>query len=260
MDIFRAQFHVINYFPCEKGFFTQPRVFDYPYLLYVHGGKGEYKIGSRRHSCEGGDLLFCPAWEENTIFADGEEPYILSGLEFTVSDGAFLNEHMPEKVNIRGNEFAEACIGKMIEEYLYERIYGGQMCSDILNAFLLEIFRMRTQNVAIKKRTDVQGILDYISKNIGKKLTCAELSDAFHYHKNTVNRLVKESTGQAVKEYILSMRIKEAKRYLLFTDKSVEEIASLLQYSSTAFFCLQFKEKTGQTPAKFRKRYGAGEE
>lgn len=58
MNPFQAQFDVINYFPCEKGFFTPPRVFHYPYLLYVHSGKGDYKIGQKRYSCVQGDLFF----------------------------------------------------------------------------------------------------------------------------------------------------------------------------------------------------------
>lgn len=257
MSAFRAEFSVVNYFPCEKGFYTQPRVFDYPYLLYVHSGKGEYRIGNRRYACERGDLFFCPPGEENTIFAGREDPFILSGLEFTVSDGALLSLRMPEKVNIYGDAFLKACIGKMIEEYLYERICGREICSDLLNAFLLEIFRMKAQNVAVARKADAQPVLDYIAKNIHQKLSGAGLSKKFHYHRNTVSRLVKNATGLSVKDYILTLRIKEAKKYLLFTDKSVEEIAEMLQYSSAAFFCRQFKEKTGSTPAKFRKRHFA---
>ncbi len=66
--------------------------------------------------------------------------------------------------------------------------------------------------------------------------------------------MIRRSTGCSFKEYVISLKIKEAKKYLLFTDKSVEEISDALGYSSSAFFCLQFKERTGQTPAVFRKQ------
>ena len=66
--------------------------------------------------------------------------------------------------------------------------------------------------------------------------------------------MIRRATGFSFKEYIISLKIKEAKKYLLFTDKSVEEISNALGYSSAAFFCLQFKERTGKTPAGFRKK------
>ncbi len=251
MSVF-AEFSVINYFPCEKGFFTPPRVFDYPYLLYVHGGKGEYKIGNRRHRCEKGDLLFCRPGEENTIFADKEDPFVLSGLEFTVEDEKKLEQMLPEKLNLRGQDFAEACIGKMIEEALYDRICGREICTHLLNALLLELFRT-AQGDPGREKPDAREILNYIAAHLGRKIPVRELSETFHYHRNTVNRLVKEATGLSVGAYIQSLRLREAKKLLRFTRKSVEEIAFLTGYSSAAFFCLQFKEKTGLTPARFRR-------
>lgn len=255
MNPFQAQFDVINYFPCEKGFFTPPRVFHYPYLLYVHSGKGDYKIGQKRYSCVQGDLFFCRKGEENTIFADKDDPFILSGLEFTVNDDAFLNENLSVKVNISEEKFARSCLEKMIEEYLYDRIYGKVICTNLLNAFLYEIIRLQTQSFSVVKKTaEQQAVLEYIASNINEKLSCKLLSEVFHYHKNTINRMIRKSTGCSFKEYVISLKIKEAKKYLLFTDKSVEEISNALGYSSSAFFCLQFKERTGKTPAVFRKQ------
>ena len=131
MESFTAQFRVLNYFPCEKGFSTPPRVFDYPYLLYVHGGRGAYKVNGRRYECERGDLFYCPPFEENVIFADEYEPFILSGLEFTVSDVHFLNENMPGRANLNDDPFAASCILKMIDEYLYDKTGAGEICSHL---------------------------------------------------------------------------------------------------------------------------------
>lgn len=253
MCLFQASFDVINYFPCEKGFFTQPRVFNYPYILYVHSGIGEFKIGTKCYSCQKGDLLFCRKGEENTIYADKQNPFILSGLEFTVNDDDFLNQNLPTKINIADTKFAVLCIKKMIEEYLYDRIYGKEICTNILNAFLYEVFRLQSQNRSVMRKTNAQVILEYITRNINQKLSSQFLCEVFHYHKNTINRMIKKSTGLSFKDYVISLKIKEAKKYLLFTDKSIEEISNALGYSSAAFFCLQFKERTGKTPAYFRR-------
>lgn len=251
---FSAEFQVINYYPCDKGFSTSIRVFDYPYLLYVHSGKGEYKIGNRRYECRRGDMLFCKSGVENTIIADETIPFVLSGLEFTVSDEKYLNEHLLERINIADKKELEAYINKMIEEYLYDKIYGKEICTNILHILLFELFRIKTANPRAVQRADAKQILRYIAEHYNEKLTNDTLGQEFHYHRNTVNRLIKASTGSSVKEYVIGLRIKEAKKYLLFSDKSVEQIAFLLGYSSVSFFCQQFKCKTGVSPAGFRNR------
>lgn len=253
MESFTAQFRVINYFPCEKGFSTPPRVFDYPYLLYVHGGRGAYKVNGRRYECERGDLFYCPPFEENVIFADEYEPFILSGLEFTVSDVHFLNENMPRRANLNDDPFAASCILKMIDEYLYDKTGAGEICSHLLSALLLELFRAQTRSAAPPKRP-AREIMRYLSQNAAKKVTYTELSENFHYHKNTINRLVKEAAGVTPKEYAIRQKIKEAQKFLCFTDMSAEEISQALGYSSPCFFSQQFKQKTGFTPAQFRNR------
>lgn len=75
----------------------------------------------------------------------------------------------------------------------------------------------------------------YLSQNAAKKVTYAELSENFHYHKNTINRLVKEAAGVTPKEYAIRQKIKEAQKFLCFTDMSAEEISQALGYSSPVF-------------------------
>ena len=54
-------------------------------------------------------------------------------------------------------------------------------------------------------------------------------------------------------EYLISLRISEARRRLLLTGESVEQIASLCGFNSTSHFIRSFGHRTGVTPAQFRK-------
>jgi len=54
-------------------------------------------------------------------------------------------------------------------------------------------------------------------------------------------------------EYLISLRISEARRQLLLTGESVEQIASLCGFNSTSHFIRSFGHRTGVTPAQFRK-------
>ena len=59
---------------------------------------------------------------------------------------------------------------------------------------------------------------------------------------------------RTVKEATALSRIDTAQHLLRVTDKSIEEICSLVGYSDTAAFYKAFKLHTGTTPFKYRKR------
>lgn len=94
------------------------------------------------------------------------------------------------------------------------------------------------------------------------------LVDATHHQYRTVeyyarqlsitgghlNSLVKDCFGISAKKYILNRNILEAKRMLLYTDMSIDEIADCLNYENTTYFVRVFREQTHITPLHFRKQ------
>lgn len=69
-----------------------------------------------------------------------------------------------------------------------------------------------------------------------------------------LNSLIKAHWGVSAKRYILNKTIIEAKRLLLYTEMSVDQIADRLHYPNTTYFAKVFKEFTHTTPLIFRRR------
>ena len=69
-------------------------------------------------------------------------------------------------------------------------------------------------------------------------------------------RLFKEYSGMTPIDYKLSAMIDQAKRHLVYSERSVAEIAEMLGFSSTTYFCRLFKRKTGMTPMEFARSNG----
>lgn len=67
-----------------------------------------------------------------------------------------------------------------------------------------------------------------------------------------LNRYCKELYGTTASEIILERLILEAKRLLLFTEKSSKQIAYHLHFEDPSYFSRFFKGKTGYSPLKFR--------
>ncbi|MEM8935612.1 MAG: helix-turn-helix domain-containing protein, partial [Pseudomonadota bacterium] len=61
-----------------------------------------------------------------------------------------------------------------------------------------------------------------------------------------------DSTGKSPMKLVHDRLITEAKRQLIFSDMTMEEISFWLGMSSAAYFTRFFKKETGQPPSEFR--------
>lgn len=248
----KCRMDVINLYQCDPGFCTGKRIFPYHYLLYVHNGKGRYRIGNRVYPAGMGDLFYCPPQEIDDIMADGADPFLLSGIEFWCDEGDFLRQNLPLAANLLEDPFCITAIREMIREYSYGITGSQEICNHLLDVLLLRLTRS-AQKGAAGKQTVVSAILDYVRENLDRDVTHAELSREFSYHKNSINRMLTEATGMSLKNYQIDLRIKKASALLAYSDKSIQEIAELCGYRNPAFFSRQYKQKTGVSPFTFRK-------
>lgn len=65
-------------------------------------------------------------------------------------------------------------------------------------------------------------------------------------------KLFKQYTGISPAQYQLNIKIEKAKNMLLGTNMSIKEIAFTLEFESTNYFSIFFKNKTGETPLNYR--------
>lgn len=71
------------------------------------------------------------------------------------------------------------------------------------------------------------------------------------------NRRFQAATGMSPMEYVLTLRLEEAKQMLEAGDEAIEGIALAVGYEDAGFFGRLFRRKVGLTPAQYRKRFGA---
>jgi len=254
---------MINLYHCDPGFCTKERIFNHPYMLYTHKGEGNFIIGGINYSLYPGDLLFCPAGVSNIIESSKEDPLILSGIDFyyrqypadiissdDFSDAGFDSLFMT-RYSLLSNECHEFFITEMIDAHGNRELIQNEYCNSLLKSFLLNITISNNSNRL--KNPDTSEILKFINSNNEVGSTLTMLSSRFGYHPSTINRIVSKSTGMNAKEYQIAGRIKSAKSLLLYSDKSVSQIALECGYNSVHHFSRQFKTKTGVYPSEFRK-------
>ena len=91
--------------------------------------------------------------------------------------------------------------------------------------------------------------------NIEQTISMEKLAEELRISYSWFRKAFKAYTGIAPQQYLLQLRIEKAKMLLTDRSKSIKEIAFSLNFESPFYFSKLFKEKTGCSPAEFRKKW-----
>lgn len=79
------------------------------------------------------------------------------------------------------------------------------------------------------------------------------LSEKFELSSRMLSKLFKEETGERFVDYLIRIRLDEAKRLLVDSSDSVQSIAERAGYLQVISFIRAFKKREGLTPGEYRK-------
>lgn len=91
----------------------------------------------------------------------------------------------------------------------------------------------------IQNHTNCQIGIDDVAEHIGK-------SRAY------VTKKFRQETGESITDFIIKSKLRDAKRLLRYSDRSLSEISNHLCFSSQSYFQTVFKKATGLTPNEYR--------
>lgn len=95
---------------------------------------------------------------------------------------------------------------------------------------------------------------DHLEKNWRKKVSLQELEILTGYSRMQVLRIFREEWKCTPQEYLVFLRIKNAKLYLENTTERVKNIAERCGFEDEFYFSNFFKSKVGCSPAMYRKK------
>jgi len=105
-----------------------------------------------------------------------------------------------------------------------------------------------------KKQDPLSRVILYMQSNMTENITVEQLSELIYVSKSYLSRYFKQETGMSLIEYLRLIRINAAKKLLVTTNSSVEEISSIIGYNSSKYFCRAFRTCTSMSPSEYRKK------
>jgi two-component system response regulator YesN len=125
-----------------------------------------------------------------------------------------------------------------------------------LNHYLRANFDKYADNKKYLDSKPIRQAKQYINENYNKEIKLESVSNLIGFNPAYFSALFKKETGENFTEYVMKIRIQNAKDFLLQTNKDVADIAADVGYTDLKYFSKLFKKKMGLNPTEFRKLYG----
>lgn len=123
--------------------------------------------------------------------------------------------------------------------------------AEILNLLKTVLFGQTREKAPI-----IEKAKKFIEINFHKNLDLDQIAKEINLSPTYFHKKFKECYNVTPREFLLNVRLKNAKRMLLTSDATFFEISESCGFSSQTYFNFQFKKETGLTPSEYRsKRY-----
>ena len=99
----------------------------------------------------------------------------------------------------------------------------------------------------------IAAVFEFIEANYHRPLQLKEVAATLGYSPAYLTDLVRRKTGRTVKQWIVERRMDCARKLLLSTEESINQIAEQTGYLDTGYFIRQFKQLHGTSPHQWRK-------
>ncbi|MEQ2677305.1 helix-turn-helix domain-containing protein [Enterocloster citroniae] len=96
--------------------------------------------------------------------------------------------------------------------------------------------------------------VNYIEANLTRKIDLDMIAQAVHYSKYHLHRVFSHTVGLTIHDYIQRRQLTEAGKLLVFSEKSIVEIALLSGYQSQQAFTNAFTSMYKIPPNKYREK------
>lgn len=273
--------HVPNiscYFTQESGgaLLAPEAHFEYEMIL-VTGGEATLLVDGRRERLKERSLVFISRLERHSFTID-RQPYcryvssmssdfILSSVKEMELLPIFLQRPQGFHHVVELGEEAYGRIvplfGQLAAEYETRQPFYLTRSAALLVSILIELYRAHPRAFPGSGQRNISNaVLDaqrFVNENFDRRITLQEAAERNFLSAHTLSLAFKDMVGVSFKEYLVLFRLAEAKKLLISTNLSVEQISERVGYVNVNNFIRLFKSREAITPLQYRRQHaGSG--
>jgi len=226
-------------------------------LVFLHRGSATAICGNRRYGLTPGDVFVSfpnqPHGYENSrdVLSD---VLIIPASPFLSPWRNQISQQIPQNPVLRHSQWHHTQVQTLLDMARPERktlsqpmLQGYAM---VITGKLLPLFKLIPQSEA--PADTLHQLLRYINAHYREPLTRSDIARAVGYNESYISHLFAEGLGTTLKDYITSLRLKDARQLLSATDMTVSQVSLMLGFGSIRSFNRAFLKEFGAPPSLWR--------
>lgn len=264
----------LNIINIEQTVFNEVRSFDntvnlFTKLYFIITGKGYILIDRKKISLLSGQIYLIPSYTHSSFTcAPGHSHIQISFIE-TFGNSFSIYNFMEFKNQVKASQLDKDCFGRLLKLNIKEKFFSNNSQDYKGNTAILSSQMMETQailkiilskfiekdykNTETSRKTRLNKVINYISENLHKNISIAELAAFSNLNRDYFSRMFNSQFKMRPSLYIQVKRIERAELLLMTTTYSLEDISIKVGFENYTSFLQVFKKHAGQTPSSFRK-------
>lgn len=201
---------------------------------------------------------------ENSICMPFLKPFVSALENDSNTDIAKTTETMKEFLINQNlwNKYSEALLKRML--YLISEKLNIQP-DDQFSSMVFEtpekaeyefnkmLYKVGTAKFRSNELNVTERVKYYIDSHYDEDISLNSIANALYVNPSYVSFLFKKDTGENYTAYLISVRLKHAKKLLRETTLSIEEISSRTGFGNSKYFSKVFKNIVGMQPRQYRR-------
>lgn len=239
-------------------------------IIYVNTGCGIMGIGEDYVPFKPGNCIIVNPYEPHCFIVDSQKTCRITQVEMAVfaQDGAVRGISFLEN---RGSYYKFSncepvirllenicCCHRLRREDGYARSQLDFAMAQLYAGLSYYIDERRPDDAGSAGNSRVGQLVRHINENLEGELNIEKLSEQFGVSSRYVRKYFLQQMGMNCTEYITILRIGKAKELLCEPSNSITDVALMTGFNSSQYFCRIFKQRTGMTPAEYRRMWRDG--
>jgi len=249
-------------------------------IFYMRRGQVKWWVGAEEHDfCAGNVFIVKPGeWHGGEHGAIQPCEHYWLRVKFPDAPGALpgmsraaTHELRDGFDTLRFRNFAassdvEAFFKRLLQEHRHRDAPNAALAArSLLNILLLTILRDHDRHAAAARQPAivswaVRKTVEWLERNRNEQdVDKAALAAAVKLSPSALNARFKKETGRTLHEYVLRLRIEDARQRLTETTEDITTIAHSLFFSSAQYFASVFRKHIGLSPTEYRDEHQAND-
>lgn len=249
---------------CNPDFKVLPHIRQEYLLHYIISGKGHYHTSEEDYVLKDGDIFLIRPNQLVSYETDPWEPFHFTWVAFSGSEAKEiiptlgfsdnnLVRHLHSKYSI--HEKIMECIDLLESKSNYNEYMVKANLYHIFGCLSKSYLMDQPSHNSSKDHVSehVNKAMSFIRLNYMTSITVSDVTNFVGLERSYFSKIFHKHTGKTVQEYLLEVRLQQAKLLLAQTTYSIKEIGSFIGFSDECYFSRAFKRSTGVSPSTFRK-------